>query len=100
MNYKDNFKLIDWSKGKPYVDHMRIDHRKKEKGRVVVLNDIQPYRNMIDGGWITSRSQHKAFLKQHGVIEVGNERIKPKKPEPLPDVRIEMSRIYDQLSRK
>lgn len=38
-----------------------------------VMPDIQPYQSMADGTWITSRSQHRAHLKQHGLIEVGNE---------------------------
>lgn len=38
-----------------------------------VAPDIQPYRSMIDGSWITSRSKHAAHLKQHGCIEIGNE---------------------------
>lgn len=39
----------------------------------MVMNDIQPYQSMIDGSIITSRSQHRAHLKAHGCIEVGNE---------------------------
>lgn len=42
----------------------------------MVLGDIPPYRSMCDGTMITSRSQHRAHLKQHGVIEIGNEKIK------------------------
>lgn len=38
-----------------------------------VVGDIQPYKSMIDGTWITSRSQHRAHLKQHGCREVGND---------------------------
>jgi hypothetical protein len=39
-----------------------------------VIPDIQPYRSMIDGREITSRSKHRAHLKAHGCIEVGNDR--------------------------
>jgi len=45
----------------------------------MVADDIQPYRSMCDGTMITSRSQHRAHLKQHGVVEVGNEKIAPRK---------------------
>lgn len=38
-----------------------------------VVTDIQPYRSMIDGTMITSRSQHREHLKAHNCIEVGNE---------------------------
>lgn len=43
----------------------------------MVAVDIQPYRSMVTGEMIMSRSQHRAHLKQHGVIEIGNEKIKP-----------------------
>lgn len=38
-----------------------------------VLGDIQPYKSMITGEMITSRSKHREHLRQHGMIEVGNE---------------------------
>lgn len=47
----------------------------------MVTTDIQPYQSMCDGTMITSRSQHREHLKQHGVIEIGNEKIKA--PGPL-----------------
>lgn len=51
----------------------------------MVMNDIQPYKSMITGEWITSRSHHRAHLKAHKVIEVGNETnyLQPK-PKQLP----------------
>lgn len=39
----------------------------------LVMGDIQPYKSMIDGTMIESRSKHRAHLKQHNCIEVGNE---------------------------
>ena len=41
-----------------------------------VMPDIQPYRAVGPeyGRVIKSRSEHRAYLKQHGLIEVGNER--------------------------
>lgn len=44
-----------------------------------VLNDIDPYISQIDGSLITSRSQHREHLKAHGCIEVGNEKMEPRK---------------------
>jgi hypothetical protein len=38
-----------------------------------VVGDIQPYRSMATGEMIGSRSHHRAHLKQHGLIEIGNE---------------------------
>lgn len=41
----------------------------------MVMNDIQPYQSMQTGEMITSRSQHRDHLKQHRLIELGNEKI-------------------------
>jgi hypothetical protein len=46
----------------------------------MVAADIQPYRSMITGEMIHSRSQHRAHLSAHGCVEVGNEKM----PEPKP----------------
>ena len=40
-----------------------------------VMGDITPYKSPIDGTVISSRAQHKAHKRQHGVIEVGNEKL-------------------------
>lgn len=51
-----------------------------------VMGDIQPYTSMVDGSLITSRSHHRAHLKQHGCVEVGNDSslFKPPKPRQSP----------------
>jgi putative FmdB family regulatory protein len=44
-----------------------------------VISDIQPYRSMLTGQMITSRSKHRDHLKEHGCVEVGNEPMTKKK---------------------
>jgi len=39
-----------------------------------IASDIQPYRSVIDGSMITSRSRHRNHLRQHGCIEVGDQK--------------------------
>lgn len=46
-----------------------------------VIPDIQPYHSMIDGSLIGSRSTHRAHLREHGCVEVGNERPRPSAPD-------------------
>lgn len=43
------------------------------KSSVNVMRDIEPYQNMKDRGWITSRSEHREFLRKNNFVEVGNE---------------------------
>lgn len=47
--------------------------RREDINAPMVMGDIQPYKSMIDGSMITSRSVHREHLKQHRCIEVGNE---------------------------
>jgi len=69
---------------------------------VNVQADIQPYKSMVTGEMITSRSQHRAHLKQHNCIEIGNEIPKPPQPkkrtakEKEADMR-HLYQVYDHL---
>jgi hypothetical protein len=56
-----------------------------EHKTAMVMGDIQPYRSMVTGEVINSRSQHREHLKAHRLVEVGNETkyLKPK-PKELP----------------
>lgn len=64
--------------------------------RVEIMPDIKPYKSMATGEVINSRSRHREHLKDHGLIEVGNEveyLIKNRrKPEPPPGLRDELMR--------
>jgi len=68
-----------------------------------VMPDIQPYRSMADGSYITSRSAHREHLKVHNCIEVGNETkyLKPKEFTPAPGLRDTLARAtYERLRRR
>jgi peroxiredoxin len=39
----------------------------------MVISDIEGYVSQVDGSYIDSRSKHKAHLKQHRMIELGND---------------------------
>ena len=57
----------------------------------MIFGDIKPYRSMIDGSIITSRSQHREHLKANGCVEIGND-IKPEalgEYKGIPDVKPE-----------
>ena len=67
-----------------------------------VMPDIQPYKSMIDGSIISSRSVHREHLKQHGCIEVGNDSSLYRKPQPLkspPGLKEALIRSADLLKR-
>ena len=70
----------------------------------IIMPDIQPYQSMADGSMITSRSQHRAHLRQHNCIEIGNEKMETK-PTQGKDTRREVLReqvanmTHDQANR-
>lgn len=48
-----------------------------------VMPDIKPYRSMIDGREVTSRSRHREHLRAHDCVEIGNDSSLYRKPKPL-----------------
>jgi len=58
----------------------KADMPPRSNGRLQIIPDLQPYKNVIDGKVIAGRRQHREFLQAHGVVEVGNE-----KPRARPD---------------
>ena len=49
----------------------------------MIMPDIKPYRSTITGEIVGGRAQHKNHLRQHNLVEIGNEQVKPR---PIPDV--------------
>jgi hypothetical protein len=61
--------------------YLRDDYRapkESDLGRPMVIRDIEPYQNMINGKMISSRSEHRELLKRHNCVEVGNEKMETK----------------------
>jgi hypothetical protein len=61
---------------------------KRSGGTLQIIRDIQPYQavavDVASGGkapMITSRAEHRAYLKRNGYFEVGNEPIRPKQTD-------------------
>ena len=46
----------------------------------MVMSDIEGYVSQVDGTWIKSRSHHRSHLKQHRMIELGNDVPMQRKP--------------------
>ena len=45
----------------------------KRRETSMVMSDIDGYISQVDGTWIKSRSHHRDHLKQHRMIELGND---------------------------
>ena len=64
-----------------------------------VIRDIEPYRSVVNGQWVTSRRQHRDIAKAHGLIEVGNDPaiLRKNKPKPLPSAKQAVKDAIEQL---
>ena len=91
--------------------YIKIDGKLVEKSEYYaapvapsIMPDILPYQSMADGSMITSRSQHRAHLRQHNCIEIGNETMESRAPV-AKDTRREVLReqvanmTHDQANR-
>ncbi len=66
----------------------------------MVRGDISPYKNMVDGKMITSRSEHRELLKRHNLFEVGNETkamLDMKPPPPKTTRREKIARAVHEM---
>lgn len=59
-----------WKNGK------MVEKKPEKKAPALqIIPDIQPYKSMIDGSMVTSRSRHRTMLRDNNCIEVGNEKM-------------------------
>lgn len=58
-----------------------------------IIADIEAYRSPLDGSMITSRSRHRDHMREHGVIEMGNEYPKDRRQE------VEMPRAGNDIAQ-
>ena len=87
--------LVDKATGEP----LKVPERDWAKeGPPLIASDIQPYRSMIDGRMITSRSQHRSHLRAHGCIEVGNEKMEPPKAPKALSSDARRKALHEQLA--
>jgi hypothetical protein len=76
------------------------------KETAMVMSDIDGYISQVDGSWIKSRSQHRSHLKQHRMIELGNDVPMQHKPAEMSTKSKEARKrdiaeqVYQKLSYK
>lgn len=72
-----------------------------------VMPDIKPYKSMITGEVISSRSKHREHLKRHGCVEIGDQT--HAQPRGIPDtspekrkelIRAQVNQFTDSQFRK
>ena len=69
--------VLDCSVSMPFCCEQQTD--KKIFSAPSMMQDIQPYQSMVTGETIASRSHHRQHLREHKLIEIGNEKVEPRK---------------------
>lgn len=99
--YRENYKLIDWSKEIVIERKERTEAQRSDLPAPMIIGDsIEPTQSMADGKYYTSRARLRGTYRPSGnphgnsYIEVGNETLKPKE-KPKPDRRA----INDSVER-
>ena len=92
----DKEKYLDfwgYTLGTPEAEEAwRLKEEMTARDAPMVMSDIEGYVSQVDGTWIKSRSHHREHLKQHRMIELGNN-------VPMQHKPVELSR-KEQESRK
>lgn len=81
---KDEFYARHGSNGRPSGEGMQV------------IGDLAPYQSMQTGEIIEGRRQHREHLRQHGLIEVGNEKLPARAPIAPSGVRDDLNRAWER----
>lgn len=81
--------------GSGVTDAVGMDRDLGDK-RHNIISDIEPYKSPIDGSTVSSRSTHRDHMRQHGVVEMGNEYPKPKAAKDMPKAAHDVREILQQ----
>ena len=78
--------LEEFEPGRWRVKKPRHEKRRAENMPLpFVISDIMPPTEQVDGKFYTSKREFRAVGRSLGLIEVGNEKMKPRPPRPSSD---------------
>lgn len=91
--YRGGEKVYEEEDGRVLIDKRDVS----QDAGYYVMSDIQPYKSQLTGEMVESRSRHRALLKAHNCIEVGNETkyLKPKPVTPPPGLKQRLIEVFN-----
>lgn len=85
MSYRDNFKLIDFSREIPAPVKARLEPKRSHLPCPRLASDaMEPVQSMHDGKFYDSKSALRATYRAAGLTEVGNDPARLRKPKRKP----------------
>ena len=104
VEMSDKEKFIDWWTPTIGKEAAEASWEEKQKQPVrmanMVISDIDGYVSQIDGSWIDSKSKHRNHLKQHRMIELGNDPITKHKTIDVQNTEQRKRAIAEQVYSK
>lgn len=70
--------MIEIEPGRWVVDRRTTAPARSDLPRPYVIGDVMDPAEQVDGNFYTSKAKFRAVGKAHGLIEVGNEKFRPK----------------------
>lgn len=72
---------------------VRFGEKKPNLRGPYIVPDIEPFISPIDGKVVDGRAAKREHMRRHDVEEVGNERLKPHKYEPMPQAAPDVAQV-------
>ena len=80
--YKDGYDRIEWKPLPPVQPKPRDESKRADLSCPQVIGDSMDPTEHVDGRWYDSKSAYRAVTKANGMIEVGNDPARFKRPPP------------------
>lgn len=96
MSYRENYAEIEWL---PLSKHEPQPIRKARSALpmpFIIGDTMEPTQSMLDGRTYTSKSRLRQTYREAGVVEVGNE---PIRPPPAPRTRVDRRDVRVAVER-
>lgn len=97
--YRKGLAEIDWSIGRKEREAERAARKPQETkrpGGIQIMKDIEPFIDPIEGKIIGGNRQKREFMRRHGVIDCGDERMETKK-QARPDLKVDIALAIEEL---
>lgn len=97
MSYRDNYKLIDFSRDIPMPVRERSAPKRSDLPFPTVISDVMdPVQSQVDGKMYDSKAAIRASYREHGVVEVGND---PARNKPFVKPRTSRKEIKETVDK-
>lgn len=84
--------LVEVEPGKWRVKREILQQARSDLPLPYVISDIMDPVEQVDGKFYTSKSEFRRVGRSHGLIEIGNEKLKPKKVRASDDPAVKKQR--------